>query len=168
MNAGSSWTLEITALDEKGVPTAYKAQPVIGVWNKGDTGLPTVASQPVSMNSLSPGVTQLQMPASSSAGNYTFVVADQYGGGRPDFAYKARILYAASVKPAAVNVAGGQITISGEGFRQGNQVRVNGVTATVVSVSANQIVATAPSIAAVSVAQGTPVDVMVMDVATGG
>src|SRR5215469_4317929 len=134
VNAGSSWTLEITALDEKGVPTAYKAQPVIGVWNKGDTGLPTVASQPVSMNSLAPGVTQLQMPASSSPGNYTFVVSDQYGGGRPDFAYKARIFYAASVTPAAVYLAGGQIVISGEGFRRGNQVRVNGVTATVVSV----------------------------------
>ena len=63
--------------------------------------------------------------------------------GRPDFAYKARVLYAASVRPAAVNLAGGQIAISGEGFRQGNQVSVNGVPATTVSVSANQIVAKA-------------------------
>jgi hypothetical protein len=168
VNPGSSWTLEVTALDETGAPTAYKAQPVIGVWNKGDTGLPTVASEPVSMNSLAPGVTQLQVPASSSAGNYTFVVADQYGAGRPDFTYKARFLYAASVKPAAVNVAGGQIAISGEGFRQGNRVSVNGVPATVLSVNANQIIAKAPNMAAAGVAQGTPVDVMVMDVATGG
>ncbi len=168
VNAGSSWTLEVTALDENGAPTAYKAQPVIGVWNKGDTGLPTVASDPASMNSLAPGVTQLQVPASSSAGNYTFVVADQYGGGRPDFTYKARVLYAASVKPAAVSLAGGQIVISGEGFRQGNQVSVNGVPATVVSLSANQVIARVPSMAAAGVTQGTPVDVMVTDVATGG
>ncbi len=66
MKAGSSWTLEVTALDESGAATMYKAQPVIGVWNMGDSGLPTVASAPVSMNSMAPGVTQLQMPASSS------------------------------------------------------------------------------------------------------
>ena len=110
----------------------------------------------------------MQVPASSSAGNYTFVVADQYGGGRPDFTYKARVLYAASVKPAAVSLAGGQIVISGEGFRQGNQVSVNGVPATVVSLSANQVIASVPSMAAAGVTQGTPVDVMVTDVATGG
>ncbi len=60
VNAGSSWTLEVTATDETGAPTMSKAQPVIGVWNTGDRGLPTVASQPVSMNSLAPGVTQLR------------------------------------------------------------------------------------------------------------
>jgi hypothetical protein len=168
VNAGSSWTLEVTALDESGSPTMYKAQPVIGVWNVGDSGLPTVASMPVSMNSMAPGVTQLEMPASSSAGNYMFAVADQYGEGRPDFTYEARMLYVAAVKPTAVNLAGGQITISGEGFRAGNQVSVNGVTATVMSISANQIVATVPSMAAAGASLGTPVDVMVTDVATGG
>ncbi len=168
VNAGSSWTLEVTALDESGAPTMYKAQPVIGVWNTGDSGLPTVASAPAALNSMAPGVTQLQMSASSSAGNYTFAVADQYGAGRPDFTYKARVLYAASVKPTTVNLAGGQIAISGEGFRQGNQVSVNGVPATVVSVSANQIVAKAPSMTAAGASLGTPVDVMVTDVATGG
>ena len=168
VNAGSSWTLEVTALDESGAATTNKAQPVIGVWNKGDSGLPTVASAPVSMNSMAPGVTQLEMPAGSSVGNYMFVVADQYGGGRPDFAYKARVLYAASVRPTAVNLAGGQIAISGEGFRPGNQVSVNGVPATTVSVSASQIVAKAPSMAAAGASMGAPVDVMVTDVATGG
>jgi hypothetical protein len=108
------------------------------------------------------------MPASSSAGSYTFVVADQYGAGRPDFGYKVRVLYAAGVRPTAVNLAGGQIVISGEGFRQGDQVSVNGVAATVVSASSNQIVAKAPSMAAAQATQGTPVDVMVTDLATGG
>lgn len=168
VNAGSSWTLEVTALDESGAATAYKAQPVIGVWNVGDSGLPTVASEPVSMNSMAPGVTQLQMPASSSTGNYMFVVADQYGAGRPDFTYKARVLYADTVRPSAVNSAGGQITISGEGFRQGNQVSVNGVVATVVSVTANQIVAKAPSMTAAHSSLGRAVSVIVTDAATGG
>jgi hypothetical protein len=168
VNAGSSWTLEVTALDESGAATMYKAQPVIGVWHKGDSGLPTVGSAPVSMNALAPGVTQLELPASASAGNYTFVVADQYGGGRPDFAYKARVLYAASVTPATVNVSGGQITISGEGFKLGNRVSVNGVVATVVSASSNQIVAKIPNMAAAGASVGVPVDVMVTDIATGG
>ncbi len=168
VNAGSTWALEVTALDESGAATMYKAQPVMGVWNMGDSGLPTVASAPVSMNSMAPGVTQLQMPANSSGGNYTFVVADQYGAGRPDFTYKARVLYAASVKPSVVNLAGGQIVISGEGFRQGNQVSVNGVPVTVVSVSANQIVAKAPSMAVAGASLGAQADVMVTDVGTGG
>lgn len=168
VGAGSSWTLEVTALDESGAATLYKAQPVIGVWHKGDSGLPTVGSEPVSMNSLAPGVTQLEIPASSNAGTYTFVVSEQFGGGRPDFAYKARLLYAASVTPATVNVAGGQITISGEGFKLGNQVSVNGVVATVVSASSNQIVAKVPSLVAAGASIGVPVDVMVTDIATGG
>ena len=168
VNPGSNWTLEVTALDESGSPTMYKAQPVIGVWNAGDSGLPTVASMPVSMNSIAPGVTQLQMPASSTAGNYTFVVADQFGAGRPDFTYKARVLYLATVRPAVLNTAGGQIVISGEGFRQGNQVSVNGVAATVVSVTPNQIVAKAPSMASAGASLGSPMDVMVTDLATGG
>ncbi|HEX5284273.1 MAG TPA: IPT/TIG domain-containing protein [Bryocella sp.] len=168
INPGSTWTIEVTALDETGAPTMNKAQPVLGVWNTGDGGLPTVASQPFSMNALQPGVTQLQMLASTTAKNYTFVVADQYGAGRPDFAYRARVLYAHSVSPAHVSTGGGQIVIAGEGFRQGNQVVVNGVPATVVISSANQIVARVPSMATAGASFGTPVDVMVMDVATGG
>jgi hypothetical protein len=168
VKAGSSWTIEVTATDESGAATMSKAQPVIGVWNTGDGGLPTVASQPAAMNSLAPGVTQLEMPAGAGSGSYMFVVADQYGGGRPDFTYTARVLYAAGVSPAMVSSTGGQIVIAGEGFRQGNQVSVNGVAATVVSWSSNQIVARAPSMAAAGVALGVPVDVMVTDAATGG
>ncbi len=168
INAGSTWTIEVTALDETGAPTMNKAQPVLGVWNTGEGGLPTVASQPFSMNALQPGVTQLQMQASTTAKDYTFVVADQYGAGRPDFAYKARVLYAQSVSPGQVSRSGGQIVIAGEGFRQGNQVVVNGVPATVVSSTVNQIIARVPSMAAAGASLGTPVDVMVMDVATGG
>lgn len=168
INAGSSWTLEVTALDEAGAATMSKAQPVIGVWKVGDSGLPTVASQPASMNSMAPGVTQLWMPAGTTPANYMFAVADQYGGGRPDFGYQARVLYAARVTPAAVSAAGGQIVIAGEGFRQGNQVSVNGVPATVVSWSPNQIVARVPSMTSAGETLATPVDVMVSDVATGG
>jgi hypothetical protein len=168
VKAGSSWTLEVTALDETGAATTSKAQPLIGVWNVGDGGLPTVASEPWSMNSMAPGVTQLWMPAGSTPGNYMFAVADQYGGGRPDFGYSARVLYAAGVTPSVLATGGGKIVIDGEGFRQGNQVSVNGVAAKVVSWSSTEIVAMAPSMTAAGASLAMPVDVMVTDVATGG
>jgi hypothetical protein len=160
--------VEVTALDESGAATLNKAQPVIGVWNAGDPGLPTVASAPVAMNAWALGVTQVQVPASGSAGTYTFAVADQFGAGRPDFGYQARVLYADSVIPAVVGSAGGVITIAGEGFRQGNSVMVNGVAATVVSWTATQIVARAPSMDAAGTSLGDSVDVTVMDPVTGG
>ncbi len=58
-----------------------------------------------------------------------FVIADARGDGRPDFAYQARVLYADTIQPADTSLSGGQITISGMGFRAGNQVLVNGVPA---------------------------------------
>ena len=166
--ANRSWTVETTALDENGIATVQKAQPVLGAWNAGDpTGtLPTVAAQPAAMNALALGVTQLRMSAASTDGSYRIVVADQFGGGRPDFAYQARVLYADSVVPATVSTAGGQITIAGTGFRPGNEVLVNGVAATVSSWTATQIVAMAPTQAAAH-AGATPVDVEVMDAGTG-
>jgi len=163
-----SWTIEVTALDETGSPTMAKAQPVIGVWNAGDSGLPTVAAAPVAMNAWALGVTQLQVPAGVNAGTYTFVVADQFGGGRPDFAYQARVLYADTVSPSVLGSGGGEITIRGEGFRQGNSVLVNGVPATVVSWSANEIVARAPSLTDAGASLGSDVDLTVMDTSTGG
>jgi hypothetical protein len=165
---GRSWTIEVTALDETGGPTMSKAQPVIGVWNAGDSGLPTVASAPVSMNTWATGVTQVQLSANTNPGTYTFAVADQYGEGRPDFAYQARVLYADSISPAIVGSAGGVITITGEGFRPGNSVTVNGVAAHVVSWSSTQIVAQAPGRALAGATLGSGVDVTVTDGGTGG
>jgi IPT/TIG domain len=170
VNANTSWTIEATALDEAGAATVQKAQPVIGVWNTTDaTGtLPTVASQATALNSLSLGTTQLRMPATASVSALRIAIADQFGAGRPDFAYEGRILYASGVSPASVGMAGGQITITGMGFQAGNEVLVKGVMAEVTSWTDNQIVATAPSMAAVGAVSGTAVDVEVLDPGTGG
>ncbi|HSU19956.1 MAG TPA: IPT/TIG domain-containing protein, partial [Acidobacteriaceae bacterium] len=165
---GHSWTLEVTALNESGAPTMNKAQPVIGVWNAGDGGLPTVASAPVPMNSMALGVTQLQMNAGAAAATYTVAVADRYGAGRPDFAYQARMLYADSVSPQIVGSDGGQITVAGEGFRQGDQVLVSGSLANILSVDSNHIVARAPAMLRVGAAVGQSLNVTVRDAATGG
>jgi hypothetical protein len=169
IKANRTWTLETTALDETGAASDYKAQPVLGVWNATDpTGtLPTVAAQAVAMNSMSLGMTQLPVPAASSDGTYRFVIADQFGAGRPDFTYRQRVLYADSLAPATAGAGGGQITITGMGFRQGNEVKVNGVPATVLSWTATQIVFDAPTFAAAG-SPTAPVDVAVLDPGTGG
>ena len=170
VNANTSWTIEVAALNEAGVGSAQKLQPVIGVWNQTDaTGtLPTVASQAAAMNSMVLGMTQLRVSAAASAATYRIAIADQYGAGRPDFNYTARILYASGVSPATLGAGGGQITMSGTGFQVGNEVLIHGVAATVLSWTSTQIVATAPSMAAVGASSGTAVDVEVLDATTGG
>src|SRR6266700_1754975 len=90
------------------------------------------------------------------------------GDGRPDFNYKARVLYADSLTPSTVSGAGGTITITGMGFRTGNAVLVNGVAATVSSWTPNTIVATVPSLHTLGVSTALVADVTVEDRSTGG
>lgn len=168
--AGHQWSYEVTATDERGTPSLSKAQPVLGLWLAGDpTGTaPSVASQPVPFNSLSPGVTQLYMDAPDQDQTYRMVVSDQYGAGRPDFTYTARVLYAQSVTPTVLGLSGGQITVTGLGFRSGNQVLVNGAPAQVVSVTANEIVANAPALTLAGAQIGQTLEVAVVDPGTLG
>jgi hypothetical protein len=170
VSANTSWTMEVTALNEAGAGTLQKMQPVMGVWNASDaTGTtPTVASQAAAMNSITLGMTQLPVEAAASASTYRIVIAEQFGAGRPDFTYAARILCIGTVLPATVGTVGGQITITGVGFAAGNEVFVNGVAATVVSLTSTEIVAMAPSMAEAGAVSGTAVDVGVLDPTTGG
>lgn len=167
--ASRSATLEVTALDEQGYATTAKAMPLIGVWAAADaTGtLPTVAATPSAFNTISLGMTAAGV-ATSQAEGLRFVIADARGDGRPDFAYRARVLYADAVAPAATSANGGQITITGMGFRAGNEVLVNGVVAAVSSWSATTIVAVAPPESAFSPQPSGSVDVAVVDLSTGG
>jgi hypothetical protein len=169
VKANRSWTIETTAVNETGAATPLKAQLVVGVWNASDPTnvLPTVAAQAVAMNSMSLGMTQVPVAATTADATLRIAIADQYGDGRPDFAYRARILYADSISPATVGDGGGQITITGVGFQQGNQVTVNGVAVAVVSWTATQIVATTPRKGVVR-AKDLAVDVAVIDPSTGG
>jgi hypothetical protein len=169
MQAGRTATLEVTPLDENGLPTTLKAMPLLGVWSVTDaTGiLPTVAATPSAFNATSLGMTTTSV-SSATAQSLRFVVADARGDGRPDFAYQARVLCADTVQPAITSVDGGQITISGLGFRLGNQVLVNGVSAIVSSWSATSIVAVAPPESWFHSNPASAVDVVVMDQSTGG
>jgi len=161
--------IEVTALDESGLATTAKAMPLIGVWASTDaTGtLPTVASTPSSFNSTTLGMTATGV-ATSTTEELRVVIADTRGDGRPDFAYKARVLYADSITPATTSVNGQLIMISGMGFRAGNEVKVNGVVATVASWTATTIVAVAPPESAFTTNPTGPVDVAVIDLSTAG
>jgi hypothetical protein len=164
-----SLTVEVTAEDEQGFATTAKAMPVIGVWNATDPlgSLPGVAGVGEAFNGATTAMTSLNTTF-TQPDQLRMVVADQRGDGRPDFNYEARVLYADSVAPAAVSAAGGTITITGMGFRTGNAVLVNGVSATVSSWSANTIVATVPSLHALGSSTALVADVTVKDLSTGG
>jgi len=143
--AGCEFTVEAQALDENGMATESKAEVVIGAWNGTDAVgvLPvTGTAQPFSGNV--PGLTTL--PVLTVADSEVRIgLADLRGDGRPDYTYRGRILYADSVTPARLPVAGGQIVIEGMGFSPSVGVSVNGVAAQVTTVTPNVIVATAPA-----------------------
>ncbi len=168
VKANHSFAVEATALDEQGNATTSKAMPVIGIWNSSDALGSAPALEQAAFNGLRPGSTILA--AQTSVGEEVrFAIADQRGDGRPDFAYRAQVLYADHVSPAVLDVSGGEGRISGMGFRTGDVVAVDGVAATVVSSSATALQVQMPPLSALpGMAQGTAVDVTVTDPATGG
>ena len=139
------FTIETQALDETGAATENKAQIVVGAWNGTDAvGSPPVTGTVQPFNGAVMGLTALPI-LSVAASEVRIGLADLRGDGRPDFAYRGRILYADSVTPARVPVSGGQIVIGGMGFRPSVAVSVNGIAARVLSLTPNRIVATAPA-----------------------
>jgi hypothetical protein len=138
------FTVEALALDEASHPTGEKAQIVVGAWNGSDApGSLPVTGTVQALNGSQPGSTTL--PVLTVADSEVRVgLADQRGDGRPDYAYRGRILYADSVTPARLPAAGGTIVIRGMGFRPSIQVSVAGKGAQVTSVAPNTIVAVAP------------------------
>jgi IPT/TIG domain len=131
------------ALDESGAPTDSKAMPAIGAWD----GFDAVTSSPIGfapgMNGQATGETWLQ--ATTSGDDIVRIaIADQRGDGRPDYAYKGWLLYADTVQPARLPASGGPIVIHGMGFRPEDTVLIGGQSATITSISPNEITAIAP------------------------
>ncbi len=177
VQANRSLTVEATALDEQGLVTENKLQPLIGVWSlpNPEGGLPTVAAAVSPFNSIAAGLTSLNFDtplSSGQTGPLEIVVTDERGDGRPDYNFRARVLYADSILPANVAAGGGLVTIAGMGFRPGNQVTVGGVAATVLSSTATTILALAPPFATIETALGPgtalAADVCVEDAMSGG
>jgi hypothetical protein len=169
VKANRTLTVEVMALDEHSMATSAKTMPVIGLWNSTDPlgTLPTVGKTAGAFNSASTGTSTLTTQSAQQQ-QLRIAIADQRGDGRPDYAYQARVLYADTIAPASVPATGGVVTITGMGFRAGNAVTVNGVSAAVSSWTANTIVATVPSLHALGVTTALAADVAVKDLASGG
>lgn len=167
VKAGRSFTLEVTALDAQGFATTSKLMPVLAFYDTSDTStLPSLGLSASAFQANGLGTTNLN----GVTGQMTRIrlgIADQRGEGRPDFPYQARLLYADSVLPAQLAPSGGNVTVTGTGFRQGNSVQINGVPAAVVNWSATSIVATLPAMSAANAAPSTLLDITVSDLGTG-
>jgi hypothetical protein len=140
-------TVEVTALDENGQPTIQKAQPVIGLWSlAAPEGTPPPAYSFSSFNSLAVGVTQLNAQVLTAA-QFRLGIADIRGDGRPDFRYRARLIYGDSVSPSRISVHGNiPLVIAGTGFRPGMTLAIGTTPVTPLAVSCNQILAIAPAL----------------------
>jgi hypothetical protein len=168
IRGGRQFSIETQALDEHGKPSADKARPVLGIWDGTDaTGVrpanPIISTlQPFNGDQV--GLTLMRVETYADA-DVRLAVADQRGDGRPDYLYRGRVLYADSVTPQRMALAGGAVTIRGVGFRPENVVTVNGVAAAILSLTSTEISAIVPA-AGAGVTGG--VDVTVTDPATQG
>ena len=169
VQADRSLTIETTALDDQGSVTETKLEPLIGVWQQTDpvNTLPTVAAAVSPFNSIAAGLTLLNFDT-PGADTLRLVITDERGDARPDFGFRARVLYADAVSPSNVPAGGGLMLLTGMGFRPGNQVTVGGVAATVISTTTNSILAIAPPFSTLPSGSPLTVDVAVLDAATGG
>ncbi|WP_158615327.1 IPT/TIG domain-containing protein [Acidipila sp. EB88] len=146
--ANRIFTVEASSLDASGLGTEGKAAVLIGVWDGVDAlgSLPALAST-VPFNGAQVGLSTLSAQTEVDE-EVRIAYADLRGDGRPDYSYRARLLYADSVFPARLPLAGGSIVIHGQGFRPGASVLVNGAAAAVTSVTPTEITAAAPAVSA--------------------
>ena len=146
VQAGRTLALEITALDEAGNPTLTKAAPVLGLWYAGDAqGSPPRASAGY-FNTALPGTTQLGATL-AAATTVRFGLFDFRGDGRPDFRYRARVLYGDSVTPARAGVLGRDpVRIRGMGFRVGTTVEIGGAPAPLLEIGPDEILVSTPAL----------------------
>ena len=162
VQANRTASFAVTALNENGAPTELKLQPIIGIWEfSDDTGNPAPASTPSSFNSSAFGETRLDAQFNSTEA-YKVGVVDYRGDGRPDYSYKASILYSDTITPTRLSLTGGFATLQGLGFRPGLQVDNGITTGTVLSQTATQLQVSLPS----ATIDG-PATVEVTDPATG-
>lgn len=144
VRSGRTFTVVTQALNESGIPTETKALPVIGVWDAfKPIAAPSVGWAPA-LNGYATGETWLQVTTSADD-TVRLGIADLRGDGRPDYAYNGWVLYADSVEPPRLPVAGGPIVIHGMGFHPSDTVSIGGQKAVVTSISPNEITAIAPA-----------------------
>ena len=143
--ANRTASVSVTALDETGQPTETKLLPVIGIWQLSDqSGNPAPASTPSAFNTTTWGMSRLDAQFTVSD-TFRVGVADFRGDGRPDYFYRASLLYSDTVTPARLSLAGGVTTLHGTGFNPRLQVSVAGNNGSMLSASASQIKVALPA-----------------------
>jgi hypothetical protein len=143
--ANRTASIAVIALDEASQPTETKLLPIIGIWELSDqSGDPAPAATSSAFNTAIAGLTRLDAQFTASEA-YRLAVADFRGDGRPDYSYRASLLYSDTVTPARLSVAGGVTTLTGIGFGQGLQVTFAGNIGTPLSATASQIQLAAPA-----------------------
>ena len=144
--ANRTLSVLVTALDESGLASDNKAQPVIGMWALSDPGtFPAPANTPSAFNTANPGMTMLNAELTQQT-DFRMGISDIRGDGRPDYRYHARILYGDTAQPGRASVAGGTpLTIQGLGFESNTTVSVGNANVVPLAKSANQILLIAPA-----------------------
>ena len=145
--ANRTMSVAVTALDESGMPSESKSQPVIGMWLASDpegTAPPSLTQSP--FNTLIFGLSRVDTTIATS-GTFLIGISDLRGDGRPDYHYHANVLYADSISPPRVSAAGGAITVLGTGFATGVTASVGGVSVTPLAIDAGRIVLSVPAAA---------------------
>jgi hypothetical protein len=143
--ANRTLSVAVTALDETGVPTESKAEPVVAIWTLGDPqGTPPPAFTAAPFNSETFGMSRLDAQVFSS-NSFIIGVADLRGDGRPDYSYHAHVLYGDSVNPSRIPVTGGAVTLQGTGLTPGLTVAVGSAGVPLLATNASQILVAAPA-----------------------
>lgn len=142
--ANRTLSVAVTALDEAGVPSESKAEPVVGIWTLGDPqGTPPPAFV-APFNSETFGMSRLDAQILNSA-SFIIGVADLRGDGRPDYSYHAHVLYGDSVIPPRVPISGGAIAVQGTGLTSGLMVTVGSTGVPLLASNASQLLVSAPA-----------------------
>lgn len=138
-------SVAVTAVDENGQASVLKTQPVIGMWAASDPeGSVPGAFTASPFNQVPFGLTRLDANILTS-GNFLIGISDVRGDGRPDYRYRARVVYADSVIPPRVSVNGGVITLQGTGFLPGMNVVVGSSSATPLAVTSTLMTLAVPA-----------------------
>jgi hypothetical protein len=142
--ANRTFSVEVTALDEGGIPSESKAEPVIGIWKQGDpTGTAPPAFTPLPFNSETYAMSLLSAQVLSS-NSFIIGISDLRGDGRPDYQYHAHVLYGDSVTPPRVPVSGGPVVVQGIGLVPGLNVAVGITNVSITATDSGQIMLSAP------------------------